>query len=81
MYMSVAILAQGLKRRLEAIGLVPRNNLVDATNFVLFELGQPTHVFDLAKLAGETVSIRFAEAGERLLPIGEGAEELKLDPT
>lgn len=70
-----------LKRRLEAIGLVPRNNLVDATNFVLFELGQPTHVFDLAKLAGETVSIRFAEAGERFLPIGEGAEELKLDPT
>ena len=40
-----------LQRRLIAIGQVPRNNVVDATNFVLFELGQPTHVFDLATLA------------------------------
>lgn len=67
-----------LKRRLEAIGLIPRNTLVDATNFVLFELGQPTHVFDLAKLAGTTVTIRYAAEGEQLLPIGDGAQPLKL---
>lgn len=69
-----------LKRRLEAIGLVPRNTLVDATNFVLFELGQPTHVFDLAKLAGTTLTIRYAAEGEQLLPIGDGAQPLKLSP-
>ena len=67
-----------LKTRIEAIGLVPRNNLVDATNFVLFEYGQPTHVFDLAKLKGSTMNVRRARAGETLLPIGEGTTELKL---
>ena len=41
-----------LRERLIARGDIPRNNVVDATNFVLFELGQPTHVFDLATLKG-----------------------------
>ncbi|MCP4836298.1 MAG: phenylalanine--tRNA ligase subunit beta [Phycisphaera sp.] len=69
-----------LKTRLEAIGLVPRNNLVDATNFVLFELGQPTHVFDLDLVRGGRVEIRRARSGETLLPIGEGAEAIELHP-
>ena len=69
-----------LRRRLEAIGLVPRNNLVDATNFVLFEFGQPTHVFDLDRLEGAEIVIRPAEPGETFLPIGEGATSIKLDP-
>ncbi|MBC02426.1 MAG: phenylalanine--tRNA ligase subunit beta [Phycisphaerae bacterium] len=69
-----------LRSRLEAIGLVPRNNLVDATNFVLFELGQPTHVFDLDLLHGGRVEIRRAREGETLLPIGEGAEPIELHP-
>jgi phenylalanyl-tRNA synthetase beta chain len=64
--------------RLRAIKLIPRNNIVDASNFVLFELGQPTHVFDLAKLAGPQIIIRLAQGGERFLPIGEGAEEITL---
>jgi phenylalanyl-tRNA synthetase beta chain len=67
-----------LRRRLEAIGLVPRNNLVDATNFVLFELGQPTHVFDLDLLRGHRVEIRPARAGETMQPLGEGATSLEL---
>jgi phenylalanyl-tRNA synthetase beta chain len=67
-----------LAKRLRAIGLVPRNNLVDATNFVLFELGQPTHVFDLATLAGKEIVVRNAREGEPFLPIGEGAAEVKL---
>ncbi len=67
-----------LQKRLRAIGLVPRNNLVDATNFVLFELGQPTHVFDLATLAGKEITVRNARDGEAFLPIGEGAAEVKL---
>ena len=69
-----------LQRRLIAIGLVPRNNLVDATNFVLFEYGQPTHVFDLDTLRGGRIEIRAARAGESFLPIGEGAEIIELVP-
>ena len=67
-----------LTDRLTAIGQVPRNNLVDVSNFVLFELGQPTHVFDLAKLGGGQIVIRMAKGGESFLPIGEGAAHVKL---
>ncbi|MEY4117548.1 MAG: Phenylalanine--tRNA ligase beta subunit [Planctomycetota bacterium] len=67
-----------LQRRLIAIGQIPRNNVVDATNFVLFELGQPTHVFDLATLAGAEIHIRRANAGEPFLPLGSDAKEIKL---
>jgi phenylalanyl-tRNA synthetase beta chain len=70
-----------LQRRLVAVGLVPRNNLVDATNFVLFELGQPTHVFDLSLLHGQEIRIRMARSGEPFLPIGEGAAEVALRTT
>lgn len=69
-----------LQDRLVARGDIPRNNLVDASNFVLFELGQPTHVFDLATIKGQKIIVRKAAAGERFLPIGEGASELKLHP-
>ena len=65
-----------LQKRLRAIGQIPRNNLVDATNFVLFEYGQPTHVFDLAKLAGRQINVRHARPKERFLPLGEGAESI-----
>ena len=57
---------------------MPRNNLVDATNFVLFELGQPTHIFDLATLAGGEIRVRRARAGERFLPLGADATEVEL---
>ncbi|MFM7258979.1 MAG: phenylalanine--tRNA ligase subunit beta [bacterium] len=67
-----------LQRRLIAIGQIPRNNVVDATNFVLFELGQPTHVFDLATLAGSEIHIRRARDGEAFLPLGADAAEVKL---
>ena len=67
-----------LQRRLIAIGQIPRNNVVDATNFVLFELGQPTHVFDLATLAGAEIHIRRAKDGEPFLPLGSDAKEVKL---
>lgn len=67
-----------LRERLEARGDIPRNNVVDATNFVLFEMGQPTHVFDLDKLAGPEIIIRMARSGEPFLPIGEGSEQVKL---
>jgi phenylalanyl-tRNA synthetase beta chain len=54
-----------LATRLRAIGLRPISNVVDATNFVLHELGQPLHAFDLDRLGGEVV-VRRARAGERI---------------
>ncbi|MCF8216506.1 MAG: phenylalanine--tRNA ligase subunit beta [Chlorobium sp.] len=47
-----------LKERLESIGLKPKNNIVDITNYILHALGQPLHAFDLAKLAGGRVIVR-----------------------
>jgi phenylalanyl-tRNA synthetase beta chain len=67
-----------LRRRIEDRGDTPRNAIVDVTNFVLFELGQPTHVFDLDKIAGNKIIIRMAKDGESFLPLGEDAKEIKL---
>ena len=55
-----------LATRLRAVGLRPINNVVDATNYVLHELGQPIHAFDLALLRGGRVVVRRARAGETL---------------
>jgi phenylalanyl-tRNA synthetase beta chain len=55
-----------LAARLHAAGIRPINNVVDVTNYVLMELGQPMHAFDLAKLAGQEIHIRRARAGERV---------------
>ncbi len=57
-----------LKQKLESIGLRPINNLVDITNYVLMETGQPLHVFDLSKLEGGIVVRRAAE-GETFLAL------------
>lgn len=55
-----------LKERLESIGQRSINNVVDVTNFVLHELGQPSHVFDAARLSGKTITVRPAAKGEKL---------------
>ena len=55
-----------LRRPLAAVGVRSINNVVDATNYVLLELGQPLHAYDLAKLRGTAVAARLATAGERL---------------
>ena len=51
---------------LRAIGLTPKNNIVDATNYVLHELGQPLHAFDYNKIGGEEVVVRVAKKGEKI---------------
>ena len=55
-----------LKRRLEAVGQRSINNVVDVTNYVMFELGQPLHAYDGARLRGGRLAARPAGAGERL---------------
>ena len=50
-----------LRRRLSAIGLQPRNHVVDVTNFVLHESGQPLHAFDRAEIADDTIVVRRTE--------------------
>ncbi|UCF20852.1 MAG: phenylalanine--tRNA ligase subunit beta [Gemmatimonadota bacterium] len=67
-----------LASRLRAIGQQPINNVVDATNYVLHELNQPLHAFDLEKLDGPAVVIRRARVGETLRTL-DGKERV-LDP-
>jgi phenylalanyl-tRNA synthetase beta chain len=54
-----------LRQRLESVGLRPINNIVDITNYVMFEMGQSLHAFDLAKLSGGIV-VRYAGEGEKI---------------
>ncbi|WP_045222224.1 phenylalanine--tRNA ligase subunit beta [Desulfonatronum thioautotrophicum] len=58
-----------LQRRLLAVGQRPINNVVDVTNYILQEWGQPLHAFDLAKLAGPTIRVRRAEEGQRFITL------------
>lgn len=58
-----------MQRRLEAVGQRPLNNIVDVTNYLNLEYGQPVHAFDLAKLHGGTLIIRQAKDGEELVSL------------
>jgi len=64
--------------RLEASGIRAINNVVDVTNLVLLEFGQPIHAFDLATLAGPEIRVRRAAAGEKLATLD--GETRELDP-
>jgi phenylalanyl-tRNA synthetase beta chain len=68
-----------LHERLEGIGLKPINNIVDITNFVLFETGQPLHAFDLNKLSGKRIVVRMAKKDELFKPVVGTGEAVKLD--
>ncbi len=58
-----------LQKKLLSIGLRPINNVVDITNFVLMEIGQPLHAFDLNKIRGGKVIVRMAEEGETMVTL------------
>ncbi len=60
-----------LQNRLKAIGLTPKNNVVDVTNYVLHELGQPLHAFDAAKIKGNKVVVKTVEAGTKFTTLDD----------
>jgi phenylalanyl-tRNA synthetase beta chain len=67
-----------IQARLEKIGLRPINNIVDITNYILFELGQPMHAFDYDKLDGKRIIVRFAEENEKIVTLD--GQERQLTP-
>ncbi|RDI13327.1 phenylalanine--tRNA ligase subunit beta [Flavobacterium sp. AG291] len=60
-----------LQNRLKAIGLTPKNNIVDVTNYVLHELGQPLHAFDAAKIKGNKVIVKTVTAGTKFTTLDD----------
>ena len=70
---------QWLQDAIASTGHRPINNVVDITNFVLFEMGQPLHAFDAAKLAGRTIEVRRARAGEKLEALDDNTYALGTD--
>ncbi|MCY3599448.1 MAG: phenylalanine--tRNA ligase subunit beta [Gemmatimonadetes bacterium] len=70
-----------LAGRLLAVGARPISNVVDATNYVLHELNQPLHAFDLAQLAGAEIRVRAAVAGEPLTTLDGQEHKLTADQT
>ncbi|TBW28404.1 phenylalanine--tRNA ligase subunit beta [Gramella sp. KN1008] len=65
-----------LKNRLKAIGITPKNNVVDATNYVMHELGQPLHAFDAGKIAGNEINVKTLKAGTKFTTLDEVEREL-----
>src|SRR3989449_2212543 len=70
-----------LADRLAAVGQRPINNVVDATNYVLLELNQPLHAFDLAKLRGPAVVVRRARPAEQIVTLDGVARTLTPEMT
>lgn len=62
-----------LQNKLKAIGLAPINNVVDATNYVLHELGQPLHAFDASKVVGNEIHVKTVAAGTKFITL-DGVE-------
>lgn len=65
-----------LKKRLLSMGLKPINNVVDATNYILFECNQPLHAYDLSKIQDRKIIVRKAENGEKIVTLDGEEREL-----
>lgn len=66
-----------LKEKLEAIGQKSINNVVDVTNFVMFEINQPLHAFDTSKIEGDIINIRLSKKGEKIMTLD--GKDIELD--
>lgn len=62
-----------LQNQLKAIGIAPKNNIVDATNYILHELGQPLHAFDASRIKGNKIIVKNATAGSKFVTL-DGVE-------
>ena len=71
--LKVAESPKWLQHRLKAIGLTPINNIVDATNYVLHDLGQPLHAFDTTKITGHKIEVKTVKAGTKFITL-DGVE-------
>ncbi|MCR9182738.1 MAG: phenylalanine--tRNA ligase subunit beta [Flavobacteriaceae bacterium] len=65
-----------IQNRLKAIGLKPKNNVVDITNYVLHDLGQPLHAFDSSKINGEKIIVKTLPQGTKFVTLDEVEREL-----
>ncbi|WP_034891107.1 phenylalanine--tRNA ligase subunit beta [Gillisia sp. Hel_I_29] len=65
-----------LQNRLKAIGINPKNNIVDATNYVMHELGQPLHAFDADSIVGNEIHVKTLPAGTKFTTLDEVEREL-----
>ncbi|MDC1472382.1 phenylalanine--tRNA ligase subunit beta, partial [Flavobacteriaceae bacterium] len=70
---------QWLQNRLKAIGLSPINNIVDATNYVLHDLGQPLHAFDADRITGKKIIVKTLEAGTPFVTLDGVERQLHQD--
>lgn len=68
-----------LKNSIEKLGIRPINNVVDITNYVMFDRGQPLHAFDYQSIEGKSIIVRLAGEGEKMVSLD--GEERKLDKT
>lgn len=68
-----------MQRRLASVGIRPINNLVDITNYVMEEYGQPMHAYDLDTIAGHQIVVRTAEKGEKFVTLD--GQEREMDET
>ena len=66
-----------LRTRLASIGQKSINNIVDAANFVLMDIGHPMHTFDLAKIKSNEINVRYAQEGEKFTTLDNVERELK----
>lgn len=68
-----------IQNRLKAIGLTPKNNIVDITNYVLHELGQPLHAFDASKVKGNKITVKTLASGTKFTTLDGVERELHED--
>ena len=68
-----------IQNRLKSIGIVPTNNIVDATNYVLHELGQPLHAFDSSKISGDKIIVKTVAKGTKFITLDGVERELHED--
>ncbi len=68
-----------MRARLNAVGIKPINNMVDITNYVLIEIGQPLHAFDKDNIGGGQINVRQAKEGEKILALDHSEYDLNED--